>query len=90
MAPPNQVCLVSNIFLVIFSHSSLSKSSVLPNTNIPLPKVKISLLVATSKLVGNFCNYKSIGNSSFCLEALSTTKAVVAKDSTQLGILIMN
>ncbi|MBA0845445.1 hypothetical protein Goarm_023039, partial [Gossypium armourianum] len=35
------------------------------------------------------CNYESIRNCSFCLEALSTTEAVVAKDSTQLGILIM-
>ncbi|MBA0881563.1 hypothetical protein Goshw_011029, partial [Gossypium schwendimanii] len=81
-APPNQLCLVSAIFLVIFSLSSLSTSAVLPNAKIPLPKVKIPLLVASSKLVGNFCNYESIGNSSFCLEALSTPEAVVANDST--------
>ncbi|MBA0788565.1 hypothetical protein Gotri_024931, partial [Gossypium trilobum] len=61
----------------------------LPKANIPLPKVKIPLSVASSKLVGNFCNYESIGNRRFCLEALSTPEAVVAKDSTQLGILIM-
>ncbi|MBA0775578.1 hypothetical protein Gotri_010707, partial [Gossypium trilobum] len=50
--------------------------------------VKISLPVASSKLVGNFCNYESIGTRTFCLEALSTPKVVVAKDSTQPGILI--
>ncbi|KAK5836740.1 hypothetical protein PVK06_012540 [Gossypium arboreum] len=89
MALPNQVCLVSTIFLVIFSISSLSTSAVFPNVNVPLPKVKIPIPVASSKLVGNFCNDESVGNPSFCLEALSTPKAVMAKDSTQLGILIM-
>ncbi|MBA0721907.1 hypothetical protein Golax_009406 [Gossypium laxum] len=89
MAPPNQVCIVSAIFLVIFSLSSLSISAVLLNANIPLSKVKIPLPVASSKLVGIFCNYESIGNLSFCLEALSTPEAVVAKDSNQLGILNM-
>ncbi|PPR83102.1 hypothetical protein GOBAR_AA37610 [Gossypium barbadense] len=82
MAPPIQVCLVSDIFLVIFSLSFLSTSAVLPKVKIPIP-------VASSKLVGNFCNYESIGNRRFCLEALSTPEAVVANDSTQLGILIM-
>ncbi|KAB2035385.1 hypothetical protein ES319_D04G149200v1 [Gossypium barbadense] len=67
----------------------MSTSVVLPNANIPLLKVKIPLPVASSKLVGNFCNYDSIGNRSFCIEALSTPEAVVAKDLTQLGILIM-
>ncbi|TYH77531.1 hypothetical protein ES332_D04G160900v1 [Gossypium tomentosum] len=89
MAPPIQVCLVSDIFLVIFSLSFLSTSAVLPKANIPLPKVKIPIPVASSKLVGNICNYESIGNRRFCLEALSTPEAVVANDSTQLGILIM-
>ncbi|MBA0881465.1 hypothetical protein Goshw_023801 [Gossypium schwendimanii] len=89
MAPPIQICLVSDIFLVIFSFSSLSTGAVPPNTNNPLLMVKIPLLVALSKLVGNFCNYESIGNRTFCLEALSTPKVVVAKDSTQPGILIM-
>ncbi|TYH77529.1 hypothetical protein ES332_D04G160700v1 [Gossypium tomentosum] len=89
MAPPNQVCLVSAIFVVIIFLSSMSRSEVLPNANIPLPKVKIPFQITSSELVGNFCNYESIGNRSFCLEALSTPEAVVAKDSTQLGILIM-
>ncbi|KAG8500754.1 hypothetical protein CXB51_002782 [Gossypium anomalum] len=78
-----------NNFLVIFSLSSLSTSAVLPNTNVPLSKVKTPLPVASSKLVGNFCNDESIGNHSFCLEALSIPKVVAVKDSTQLGILIM-
>ncbi|MBA0880368.1 hypothetical protein Goshw_027189 [Gossypium schwendimanii] len=55
----------------------MSTSVVLPNTNIPLLKVKIPFPIA------------SFGNCTFCLEALSTPKAVVANDSTQLGILIM-
>ncbi|MBA0576498.1 hypothetical protein Golob_024615 [Gossypium lobatum] len=67
----------------------MSTSVVLPNANIPLLKVKIPFPVASSKLVGNFCNYESIGNRTFCLKALSSPKAVVANDSTQLGILIM-
>ncbi|MBA0671055.1 hypothetical protein Goklo_024610 [Gossypium klotzschianum] len=67
----------------------MSTSVVLPNANIPLSKVKIPLPEASSKLVGIFRNYESFGNRSFCLEALSTPEAVVAKDSTQLGILIM-
>ncbi|KAG8500757.1 hypothetical protein CXB51_002778 [Gossypium anomalum] len=89
MALPNQVCLVSAIFIVIYSLSSFSTCVVFPNANVPLLKVKIPLLIAQSKLVGNFCNDESIGNRSFCLEALPTPKAIVAKDSTQLGILIM-
>ncbi|MBA0730130.1 hypothetical protein Golax_023253 [Gossypium laxum] len=85
---PNQVCLLSAIFLVIFSLSSLSTSVILPNANVPLLKVKIPRPVPSSKLVGKFCNDESIGNHSFWLKALSTPEAVVAKDSTQLGILI--
>ncbi|MBA0878826.1 hypothetical protein Goshw_011593 [Gossypium schwendimanii] len=77
-------------FLVFFSLSSLSTSAVLPNADSPLSKVKIPFPVASSKLVGNFCNYESIGNHSFCIEALFSSEAVVAKDSIQLGILIMN
>ncbi|MBA0729574.1 hypothetical protein Golax_023390 [Gossypium laxum] len=56
MALPNQVCLVSAIFIVIFSLSSLSTGAVLPNANVPLSKVKIPFPLASSKLVGNFCN----------------------------------
>ncbi|MBA0721908.1 hypothetical protein Golax_009406, partial [Gossypium laxum] len=67
----------------IFSLSSLSISAVLLNANIPLSKVKIPLPVASSKLVGIFCNYESIGNLSFCLEALSTPEAVKKPSSPQ-------
>ncbi|MBA0720999.1 hypothetical protein Golax_008583, partial [Gossypium laxum] len=68
----------------IFSLSSLSTSVVRPDANISVSKVKIPLPVSSSKLVGNFGNYESIGNRSFCLEALSTPEAIKKPSSPQL------
>ncbi|KAB2030780.1 hypothetical protein ES319_D05G256600v1 [Gossypium barbadense] len=82
MAPLNQLCLVSVIFLSIFSLSSLPTSAIIPKAN-------VSLSVPSSQLVENLCNGKAVENRRFCLKALSTPKIIAVVDTTQLGTLIM-
>ncbi|TYI83024.1 hypothetical protein E1A91_D05G261900v1 [Gossypium mustelinum] len=82
MALPNQLCFALVIFLSIFYLSSLPTSAI-------FLKVNVSFLGHLSKLVENLCNGNVVENRKFCLKALSTPKAIVTKDSTQLGTLIM-
>ncbi|KAB2030772.1 hypothetical protein ES319_D05G255800v1 [Gossypium barbadense] len=82
MALPNQLCFALVIFLSIFYLSSLPTSAIFLKVNVSLPG-------HLSKLVENLCNGNVVENRKFCLKALSTPKAIVTRDSTQLGTLIM-
>ncbi|TYG69919.1 hypothetical protein ES288_D05G269900v1 [Gossypium darwinii] len=82
MAPPNQFCLVSVIFLSILSVSSLPTSAITPNAN-------VSFLVPSSQLVENLCNGKAVQNRRFFLKEPSTPEVITAMDTTQLGTLIL-
>ncbi|MBA0623959.1 hypothetical protein Godav_009387, partial [Gossypium davidsonii] len=82
MAPPNQLLLILVILLSILSLSSLPTSAVIPKANVSLP-------IPLSQLVENLCNSKAVQNRRFCLKALSTPEVIAAKQTTQLGTLIM-
>ncbi|TYH72655.1 hypothetical protein ES332_D05G269700v1 [Gossypium tomentosum] len=82
MAPPNQFCLVSVIFLSILSVSSLPTSAITPKAN-------FCFLVPSSQLVENLCNGKAVQNRRFFLKEPSTPEVITAMDTTQLGTLIL-
>ncbi|XWS24935.1 hypothetical protein CRYUN_Cryun27aG0027400 [Craigia yunnanensis] len=87
MAPLNNLCLVLTIFLSVVALSPSPTIAVIPR--VPKPKVKVPLPAASSKLVAQLCNGKSILNQRFCLKALSNPQAVAAKDLNQLTNVVM-
>nr|KJB59255.1 hypothetical protein B456_009G256300 [Gossypium raimondii] len=82
MAPPNQFCFVSVMFLSILSVSSLPTSALTPKAN-------VSFFVPSSQLLENLCNGKAVQNRRFCLKEPSTPEVITVMDTTQLGTLIM-
>lgn len=81
MAALNNLCLVSTILLsVVFALSTYPTMALVPK--IPIPKARVPLPAASSKLVAQIC--KGATNRRFCLKALSGPKAATAKNLNQL------
>ncbi|XVF46941.1 hypothetical protein PTKIN_Ptkin03bG0068900 [Pterospermum kingtungense] len=87
MANLSNLCLVSTVLLSVFALSPSPTMALIPK--VAIPKAKVPLPAASSKLVAQVCNGVYIQNRRFCLKALSNPQAAAAKDLYQLTNVVM-